>query len=55
MAVHRVRCAAATDNSASLRVISRLGFRFEASPGKADWSPRRWLITAIFARLSSYE
>ena len=29
MAMHRIRCAAATDNFPSLRVIQRLGFRFE--------------------------
>jgi ribosomal-protein-serine acetyltransferase len=29
MAMHRIRCAAATDNFPSLRVIQRLGLRFE--------------------------
>jgi RimJ/RimL family protein N-acetyltransferase len=29
MGVHRIRCTAAIDNYPSLRVISRLGFRFE--------------------------
>jgi len=55
MAVHRVRCAAATDNSASLRVIGRLGFRFEGIARQAELVCARWLDHAIFARLSSDE
>jgi ribosomal-protein-serine acetyltransferase len=55
MAVHRVRCAAATDNSASLRVIARLGFRFEGIARQAELVGARWLDHAIFARLSSDE
>ncbi len=55
MAVHRIRCAAATDNSASLRVIARLGFRFEGIARQAELVSSRWLDHAIFARLSSDE
>ena len=55
MAVHRIRCAAATDNSASLRVIARLGFRFEGIARQAELVGARWLDHAIFARLSSDE
>ena len=36
MAMHRVRCAAATDNFPSLRVIQRLGFRFEVIARQAE-------------------
>ena len=55
MAVHRIRCAAATDNSASLRVIARLGFRFEGIARQAELVGARWLDHAIFARLSGDE
>ena len=55
MAVHRIRCAAATDNSASLRDIARLGFRFEGIARQAELVGSRWLDHAIFARLSSDE
>ena len=55
MSVHRIRCAAATDNSASLRVIARLGFRFEGIARQAELVGARWLDHAIFARLSSDE
>ena len=55
MAMHRIRCAAATDNSASLRVIARLGFRFEGIARQAELVGARWLDHAIFARLSSDE
>lgn len=55
MGVHRVRCAAATDNAPSLRVIARLGFRFEGIAREAEWVASRWLDHALFARLSSDE
>jgi len=51
--VHRVRCAAATDNAPSLRVIARLNFRFEGIARQAEWVGSRWLDHALFARLSS--
>jgi len=53
MGVHRIRCAAATDNVASLRVISRLGFRFEGISRQAELVGSRWLDHALFARLST--
>ncbi len=53
MGVHRIRCAAATDNHPSLRVISRLGFRFEGIARQAEFVGSRWLDHAVFARLSS--
>lgn len=52
MGMHRVRCAAATDNAPSLRVISRLGFRFEGIARQAEWVGSRWLDHALFARLA---
>ena len=48
----RIRCAAATDNYASLRVIARLGFRFEGIARQAEYVGARWVDHAIFARLS---
>lgn len=53
MAVHRMRCAAATDNHASLRVIARLGFRFEGIARQAEFVGSRWLDHAVFARLAT--
>lgn len=53
MGVHRIRCAAATDNHASLRVIARLGFRFEGVARQAEYVGSRWLDHAVFARLST--
>jgi ribosomal-protein-serine acetyltransferase len=55
MAMHRIRCAAATDNFPSLRVIQRLGFRFEGIARQAELVQSRWLDHAVFAKLSSDE
>jgi ribosomal-protein-serine acetyltransferase len=55
MGVHRMRCAAATDNMPSLRVIGRLGFRFEGIARQAEFVGSRWLDHALFARLSTDE
>ncbi len=55
MGVHRIRCAAATDNYQSLRVIARLGFRFEGIARQAEFVQNRWLDHAVFARLSTDE
>ncbi len=55
MAMHRVRCAAATDNFPSLRVIQRLGFRFEGIARQAELVQSRWLDHAVFAKLSQDE
>ncbi|HLV64531.1 MAG TPA: GNAT family protein [Polyangiaceae bacterium] len=51
--LHRIRCAAATDNAPSLRVIQRLGFHFEGIARQAELVGTRWLDHALFARLSS--
>jgi ribosomal-protein-serine acetyltransferase len=53
MGVHRIRCAAATDNFPSLRVISRLGFRFEGIARQAEFVGSRWLDHAVFGRLAT--
>ena len=53
MGMHRIRCAAATDNVPSLRVIARLGFRFEGIARQAEWVGARWLDHALFARLAT--
>lgn len=53
MGVHRVRCAAATDNVPSLRVILRLDFRFEGIARQAELVGTRWLDHALFARLAT--
>lgn len=50
---HRVRCAAGTDNHPSLRVIARLGFRFEGVARQAERVGSRWLDHAVFARLAT--
>ena len=53
MGVHRIRCAASTDNYPSLQVILRLGFRFEGIARQAELVGSRWLDHAVFARLST--
>ena len=53
MGVHRIRCAAATDNYQSLRVIARLGFRFEGISRQAEYVGNRWLDHAVFAKLAT--
>ena len=53
LTVHRIRCAAATDNYSSLRVIARLGFRFEGIARQAEFVGGRWVDHAVFARLST--
>lgn len=51
MNAHRIRVAAATGNHPSLRVIARLGFRFEGNARHAEWCDGRWLDHAVFALL----
>jgi ribosomal-protein-serine acetyltransferase len=51
MGVHRQRVAAATSNHRSLRVIARLGFRFEGIARHAEWCDGRWLDHAVFSML----
>jgi ribosomal-protein-serine acetyltransferase len=53
LGVHRVRCAAATDNYGSLRVIARLGLRFEGISRQAEFVGGRWVDHAVFSRLST--
>jgi ribosomal-protein-serine acetyltransferase len=53
MGMHRIRCAAATDNYPSLRVISRLEFRFEGIARHAEFVGARWVDHAVFGRLST--
>lgn len=50
---HRVRIAAATDNHASLQVISRIGFRFEGIARQAEWCDGRWLDHATFGLVAT--
>jgi len=51
--MHRMRVAAATGNHPSLRVIGRLGARFEGIARHAEWCDGRWLDHAIFAILDT--
>jgi ribosomal-protein-serine acetyltransferase len=53
LGMHRVRCAAATDNYPSLRVISRLEFKFEGTARHAEFVGARWVDHAVFSRLST--
>lgn len=55
LGAHRVRCAAATENYPSLRVIMRLGFRFEGISRQAEQIGPRWLDHAVFAKLATDE
>ena len=52
MKVHRIRCAAATDNHPSLRVIARLGFSFEGIARHAEYVASRWVDHAVFALIA---
>lgn len=53
MGVHRVRCAAAVENRASLGVIGRLGFQSEGVARQAEFVNTRWVDHAVFSRLST--
>ncbi|MBX3182320.1 MAG: GNAT family N-acetyltransferase [Polyangiaceae bacterium] len=53
LGAHRVRCAAATENYASLRVIMRLGFCFEGIARQAENISGRWIDHAVFAKLAT--
>lgn len=55
LGIHRVRCAAATDNLRSLAVIQRLGFRSEGVARQAEYVCHRWLDHAVFGLLSTDE
>jgi ribosomal-protein-serine acetyltransferase len=51
--IHRIRCAAATDNHKSLAVIARLQFRFEGIARCAEFVDSRWIDHALFSRLAT--
>ena len=51
--VHRIRCAAATGNQASLNVIGHLGFKPEGIARQAEFVASRWVDHAVFSKLST--
>lgn len=51
--VHRIRCAAAVENQASLGVIARLAFKQEGVARQAEFVNARWVDHAVFSRLST--
>lgn len=53
LALRRVRCAAASDNHRSLRIIARLGFHFEGISRQAEFVGGRWVDHAVFSRLAT--
>ncbi len=53
MQAHRVACAAGTENARSLRVIERLGFKFEGIAREAEWIDDRWINHAVYSLLES--
>ena len=53
--IHRIRCAAAVGNLPSLRVIQRLGFRFEGVCRQAEYIQSRWVDHAVFAHVQGYD
>ncbi len=55
LGIHRVRCAAATDNGRSLAVIRRLGFQLEGTARQAEFVDNRWLDHTVFSLLSTDE
>lgn len=51
LGLRRIRCAAARDNAASLRVIGKLGFQFEGYARQAELVGDRWVDHAVFSLL----
>ena len=51
--LRRVRCAAATENDASLAVIGRLGFSREGTSRQAEYVDERWVDHAVFSLLDT--
>lgn len=49
---HRIRCAAATENTKSQRVIERLGFQKEGIARDAERIFGRWVTHVVYARLT---
>jgi RimJ/RimL family protein N-acetyltransferase len=50
---HRIRCAAATDNTSSQKVIERLGFQKEGLAREAERVAGRWVTHVVYSRLAS--
>lgn len=51
LGLRRIRCAAARENAASLRVINKLGFQFEGYARQAELVGDRWVDHAVFSLL----
>jgi ribosomal-protein-serine acetyltransferase len=51
--IHRIRCAAATENGPSRRVIERLGFRREGTARSAEALNGHWVDHAVYSLLAS--
>jgi RimJ/RimL family protein N-acetyltransferase len=51
--VHRIRCAAALENTPSQRVIQRLGFQKEGSARDAERVSGRWVSHFVYSRLAT--
>jgi RimJ/RimL family protein N-acetyltransferase len=49
---HRIRCAAATENIKSQKVIERLGFQKEGLARDAERVAGRWVTHVVYARLA---
>lgn len=49
---HRIRCAAATDNTSSQKVIQRLGFQKEGIAREAERVDGRWVTHVVYSRLA---
>lgn len=51
LGLRRIRCAAARENTRSLRVIAKLGFQFEGYARQAELVGDRWVDHAVFSLL----
>lgn len=50
---HRIRCAAASDNIKSQKVIERLGFQKEGTAREAERVGGRWVTHVVYSRLAT--
>lgn len=50
---HRIRCAAASDNIKSQKVIERLGFQTEGTAREAERVGGRWVTHVVYSRLAT--
>lgn len=50
---HRIRCAAAAENTNSQKVIERLGFQKEGIAREAERVGGRWVTHVVYSRLAS--